>query len=225
MNSVRETRIVKPNLVIVVSGPSGAGKSTICQRFVAGTDASLVVSCTTRPRREGEEAGRDYIFISREDFEVGIGEGRFLEYAEVHGNLYGTPRDQVDAALSEGRDTILEIDVQGGLQVKQHMPEAVLVFVRTGSFGALERRLVGRGTDAPDVIDIRLRNALRELEVMDRYDYFLLNDSLDQALTDFRAIVTAEKCRVARLGRRVESVVQDCRVPSGADEEDFDADL
>jgi len=193
-----EDGLYKPNVLVVVSGPSGAGKSTICQMFVERHPAELVVSCTTRGPRTGERPGVDYHFIGRDEFERGIDEGRFLEHAEVHDNLYGTPRDQVERAMAAGCDTILEIDVQGGLQVKQHMPSAVLVFVRTKTFEALERRLVGRGTDSPDVIDVRLRNARRELSVMDQYDYFLLNDDLETAMVDFAAIVAAEKCRVAR---------------------------
>ena len=191
--------ITKPNLLLVVSGPSGAGKSTICQTFVERYAAELVVSCTTREPRNGETPDDDYIFISRDKFEQGIADDRFLEYAEVHNNLYGTPRAPVDRALAEGRDTILEIDVQGGLQVKQKMPEAVLVFVRTGSFSALQERLIGRGTDSEEVIEIRLNNARKELEVMDQYDYFLLNDCLESAMEDFAAIVMAEKCRIERL--------------------------
>ena len=129
-----EADIEKPNILIVLSGPSGAGKSTICQEYVSQNVTNLVVSSTTRKPRHGEVDGQDYNFIERSEFEKGVEENLYLEYAEVHNNLYGTPRGQVEDFLKSGRDTILEIDVQGGLQIKEQIPSAVLVFVRTKYF-------------------------------------------------------------------------------------------
>jgi guanylate kinase len=191
--------IEKPNILIVLSGPSGAGKSTICQEYVSKYSANLIVSSTTRKPRNGEVDGEDYNFVERSDFENGVAKGLYLEYAEVHNNFYGTPRGQVEDSLRSGRDTILEIDVQGGLQVKKQMPSAVLVFVRTKSFATLEKRLIGRGTDSDAVIDVRLQNARRELEEMEKYDYFLLNDDLQVAVNDFLNVINAEKCSIDRL--------------------------
>ena len=194
-----EADIEKPNILIVLSGPSGAGKSTICQEYVSQNVTNLVVSSTTRKPRHGEVDGQDYNFIERSEFEKGVEENLYLEYAEVHNNLYGTPRGQVEDFLKSGRDTILEIDVQGGLQIKEQIPSAVLVFVRTKSFATLEQRLIGRGTDSDAVIDVRLQNARRELEEIEKYDYFLLNDDLQVAVSDFLHVINAEKCSIDRL--------------------------
>ncbi len=194
--------VEKSNILIVLSGPSGAGKSTICQKYVAQYSANLVISSTTRKPRPGEVDGVDYHFVERSEFEQGIKDNLYLEYAEVHNNLYGTPRSQVEDFLSKDGDTILEIDVQGGLQVKKQMPSAILVFVRTRSFATLQERLIGRGTDSDAVIDVRLQNARRELAMMAEYDYFVLNDDLDVAVRDLSDVINAEKCSIKRLFHR-----------------------
>lgn len=195
--------VEKANILIVLSGPSGAGKSTICHDYVARQSANLVVSTTTRKPRTGGVDGVDYNFISREEFEEGIGQNLYLEYAEVHNNLYGTPLQAVKDCLKNGNDTILEIDVQGGLQVKKQLPSAVLVFVRTKTFSTLEERLISRGTDSDAVIDVRLQNARQELEVMEEYDYFVLNDDLSVAVDDFHDVINAEKCSIKRLLKKI----------------------
>jgi guanylate kinase len=191
--------VEKPRLTVVVSGPSGAGKSTLCERYVdTHSLAELVVTTTTRPPRKGEEPGVDYNFASEEEFLRGIERGEFLEYAEVHGHRYGSPRQAVDRAIAAGKDVILEIDVQGGLQVRKRIPDALLIFVTPSDPRALRERLVGRGTDSEAVIARRLANARREMESLPEYNVFLFNDDLDTALGLMASVIEAERHRIER---------------------------
>lgn len=174
---------------LVVSGPSGSGKSTICRRLLEDPRVTFSVSATTRARRTGEVDGRDYLFVDKPRFQELIREGAFLEWAEVHGNLYGTLRSAVQDALSRGKIVLVEIDVQGGAQLKAiDFFRGVYVFIAPPSMEALERRLVGRGTDAPDVIERRLRKAREEMLAQDRYDHVVVNDDLDRAVAAVRHI-------------------------------------
>jgi len=174
---------------LVVSGPSGCGKSTICRRLLEDPRVTFSVSATTRARRPGEVDGRDYIFVDKPRFQELVREGAFLEWAEVHGNLYGTLRSAVQDALSRGKVVLVEIDVQGGAQLKAiDFFRGVYVFIAPPSMEALERRLVGRGTDAPDVIERRLRKAREEMLAQDRYDHVVVNDDLDRAVEAVRHI-------------------------------------
>ncbi len=187
--------------LFVVSGPSGCGKSTLCSILTRDPELNLglVVSHTSRPIRKTEENGREYYFLSAQEFEKKKNEGFFLESAQVHGNFYGTPRDQVENFLKAGLTVLLEIDVQGGLQVRQNFPEAVLVFVSPPTFETLKERLYGRGTDAADVIEKRIHNAIEELQQIPKYDYLVLNDQLDAAVEDLKIIFLSESFKVSRL--------------------------
>ncbi len=195
-------------LLLVLSGPSGAGKSTLVDLYVRRhPETRLVVSATTRTPRESEVPGRDYVFMSREDFEAGIQDDLFLEYAEVHGNYYGTPKDQVDEATAQGLDVLLEIDVQGGGQVKGRRPDTVLCFLTPSSQKELLVRLTSRAEDSEEVIQKRLKNAAAEYQSLRTYDYRIVNDRLEDAYRDMRAVVLAEKSALNR--QSVEDMVED----------------
>lgn len=190
---------LRPHLTVVVSGPSGAGKSTVCRRYVERhPTAELVVTVTTRRIRPGERDGVDYRFLSVEAFERAATDGLFLEHQCVHGNYYGSPLSEVRRVWAEGRDVILEIDVQGGLEVRRKVADAVLLFLVPSDLGLLRERLQGRGTDAPDTIERRLANARGEMSQMPLYDYVVFNDDLDRAVDQFSQIVEAERLRIRR---------------------------
>ncbi len=183
-------------VALVISAPSGAGKSTLTRRLTAEfPELAFSVSCTTRPPREGEVDGRDYHFLDREEFLARREAGGFAEWAEVHGNFYGTPRDAVMDNLGQGRDTVFEIDVQGAAQLRESVPGACLVFILPPSTAELRRRLEGRGTDAPEVIRRRLDNSLGEMARADLFDYWIVNDDLDQAYDLLRAVYLAQTAR------------------------------
>jgi guanylate kinase len=186
-------------MILVISGPSGVGKTVICDRLVK-SDSSLVhsISATTRKPRSDEKDGRSYLFWSEEHFRSSVDQGFFLEWAEVHGNLYGTPLDPIVEHLENGRCPVLDVDVQGGRSVKKLRPDAVLILVAPPSMEILEERLRGRGTDEDDVISQRLAHASRELVQWEQYDYVLVNDDLDQAVANAQAMIVAERARVSR---------------------------
>lgn len=192
---------IRTGFLVVISGPSGCGKSTLCSLLTKEQDLKLglVVSHTSRERRKTEENGREYFFIDVNEFEERREKGFYLETACVHGNYYGTPRDQVDAFLKEGKIVLLEIDVQGGLQVQKNFPEAVLIFVSPPTFDTLEQRLNGRGTDSAEIIDRRVKNAVDELVQIPNYDYLVLNDELSKSVQELKNIIHSEKYRVSRL--------------------------
>lgn len=179
----------KKGILFVVSGPSGAGKGTICRAVLEKSDRfSLSVSATTRLPREGENEGVHYYFLTRDDFEKRIANNEFIEYNEYCDHLYGTLRSEVDRILSDGKNCILEIDVNGGLNVKKVFPEAVLVFVLPPTVEILKARLIKRGTETLDVIEKRLDCVRDEISKAPYYDYLLINDDLDVALQDFEHI-------------------------------------
>ncbi|MBQ2769725.1 MAG: guanylate kinase [Clostridia bacterium] len=193
-----ENTNVKPGLLLVVSGPSGVGKGTIDgQLLKKHENMVLSVSCTTRGPRPGEIDGVHYSFISQERFEEMIREDAFLEYMHVFGmNYYGTPAEPVFRQMAEGKDVLLEIDVQGAMRVKEKYPQAVLVFIAPPSLEELRNRLVGRGTETPEAIEKRLNTVRAELQRLKDYDYMVLNDTVEQAVERMEAILTAEKCKV-----------------------------
>lgn len=182
--------------LFVVSAPSGAGKHTVLHRVLA-TDPRLEysVSATTRAPRPGEVHGRDYYFLDREEFGRRVEQGGFVEWAEVHGNLYGTLREELERRLSSGKDVVLEIDIQGMRNLKQSGFDAVTVFIMPPSPSVLERRLRGRGTESPETVELRLRNAREEMEARHAFDYIVVNDRLSKAVADLKAIVRAQRCR------------------------------
>ena len=186
--------------LLVVSGPSGVGKGTLVDRLLqARSQCVLSVSATTRPRRPHESDGLQYHFLTREEFERRREAGLFLETAEVHGYLYGTPAAFVEEQRRRGRVVVLELDVQGGASIRKADPTAVSVFVAPPSVAALRERLLGRGADRPEVVEARLGKAPAELAQMSEYDYLLLNDEVDRAAARLVAIVDAERVRVSRI--------------------------
>ena len=176
--------------LIVVSGPSGAGKSTLIR---AALDAvprlAYSVSATTRDPRPGEVDGRDYVFLSREEFERWISENRFLEWAEYSGNLYGTPEQKVEAFLEEGRSVILEIELQGARQVREKRPDAAMVFVRAPSLDETRRRLTGRATETEEALETRLATAVEEVAAREEFDYEVVNGDRERARKDMIEIM------------------------------------
>ena len=178
---------------VVLSAPSGAGKTTIAKALVEKMeDVVFSVSSTTRPARDHEVDGVDYHFLSEVDFRAMIEADELVEWAEVHGHLYGTPRESLQAALEEGRFLILDVDVQGAMQMRERVQDVVLVFVLPPSADALVERLTGRGTEGEDNVTRRIENARGELEQASQFDYIVVNENLDQAIDEVRSIVLAE---------------------------------
>ena len=180
-------------ILVVVSGFSGAGKGTLMKELLKRYDNyALSVSATTRQPREGEKDGEDYFFVNREYFQQMIEEGRLVEYAQYVNHYYGTPRDYVEKKMAEGKDVILEIEIQGALKVKKRFPDALLIFVTPPSAGELRRRLVGRGTETIEVINARLRRAAEEASGMEAYDYLLINDEIDKCVEQMHQLITLQ---------------------------------
>lgn len=186
--------------LFVVSAPSGAGKTTLCRRLLEELPGiAFSVSHTTRAPRKEERDGVSYHFVSRQRFIEMREAGEFLEWAEVHGNLYGTSKGEVTSRLSRGEDVLLDIDVQGARRIRERFPEAVSVFVLPPSWEALEKRLAGRGTEDPEVLARRLTNARAELDAAHEYDYIVVNDEIDRAVADLVGIVRARRCLATRV--------------------------
>ncbi|MBN7772109.1 guanylate kinase [Clostridium aminobutyricum] len=183
--------------LFVVSGPSGAGKGTICQKIVEQTDVELSISMTTRDPRSFEEHGANYYFVSKEEFLETIENNGLLEYAEVYGNFYGTPKKLVMEKLNAGRDVILEIDIQGAMKVKQSYPGGVFIFILPPSMTELRKRITGRGSESEDAINMRLGETLKEVSYIDKYDYCVVNGELDEAVNRVQAIIIAEHSKVS----------------------------
>jgi guanylate kinase len=188
---------VRRPVLFVFSGPSGVGKSTLVRRLIERTELWRSVSMTTRKPRAGERDGADYIFVSREEFDRAVRDGDLIEHATVHGESYGTPRRPVEERLAEGKDVLLEIDVQGALAVRSRFPGARLVFVAPPSAEALEARLRSRRTEPEEKIVARMRRAREEMAAVGEYDYVIVNEDLDRAVADAEAVVRAERLRLA----------------------------
>ncbi len=194
---------VRQGILFIISAPSGAGKTTLAScLFQEAPDLRPSISYTTRAPRKGEVNGRDYHFVNEEQFVQMRNAGAFAEWASVHEFCYGTPRAPVDDAIKQGRDLLLDIDVQGATQLKAMYPEAVSLFVFPPSWHELERRLRGRGTDTEAVITRRLHRAREEAREFSAYDYWIVNDNLERAVSLLYAILTAERARIARLRTR-----------------------
>lgn len=197
-------------LLLVLSAPSGAGKGTIIKRLMDDDRSlKLSVSATTRSPRPGEVDGEDYFFLSREEFDDLVKNGEMLEHAEYVGNCYGTPKGPVESWLNDGLDVILEIDVQGGAQVKKIMPECVSIFILPPSMRELENRLRGRSTEKDEVVEARLEAARKEVHCAEDYDYVVVNDTVEQAVEEIKTIIAAEKHRFIRVSSIVERVLID----------------
>ncbi len=191
------SHIRRTPLLFVLSGPSGVGKDAILNRLrIIGAPLHFTVTATTRPIRENERDGIDYIFLSRDSFEQMLAEDEFIEHAEVYGNWYGVPKGQIQNALNTGSDVLIKTDVQGAASIKRLAPQVVLIFVVAPSMHELERRLKWRLTESDESLRRRLETARQEMEHADAFDYMIVNDGLDDAVHQLNAIVTAEKCRI-----------------------------
>lgn len=194
-------------LLIVVSAPSGCGKGTILAEILKDENFYYSVSATTRAPREGEIDGTNYHFLDRDSFKSLIENNGMLEYAEYCDNFYGTPRKQAEEMLADGRDVILEIEVQGAMQVRKTCPEAVLIFILPPSVGELRRRLEKRGTEMEATIAKRVAEAASEIKFAEKYDYVMINDELDRAVYDLGAIIRAEKLTQKRSKNKIDGVL------------------
>ena len=189
----------KRGLLLVISGPSGVGKGTICQEFIKNNKDSVIsVSATTRAPREGEVHGENYYFYDEDKFLKMIENDELLEWACFCGNYYGTPKQAVLDNLAKGKNVILEIEVQGALKVKSKFPEGVFIFVLPPNLAELRARLEGRGTENSEVVEQRLQTAIGEIQQSIKYNYFVVNNEINQATEDIEAIIKAEKTRVER---------------------------
>lgn len=188
-----------PGLLIVCSGPSGAGKGTICNLIRKEfPNIYYSISATTRRPRNGEKNGVDYFFIDKEEFIRLRKKNGFLEWALVYDNFYGTPREVIEKKIKDGEDVILEIDIQGALQIKKHYPQGVFVFILPPSICELKKRIEARGENAPEDIEKRLNCVHKEIAYISEYDYIITNDKLENAVEKLKAIIIAEKCRPQR---------------------------
>ncbi len=190
----------KKSLIVVISAPSGAGKTTLCKRLLQSSPSFIFsVSFTTRPPRKNEIEGVDYYFVSREEFQKMVNARKFVEWAEVHGQLYGTSANLLNKAIEAEKDVVLEVDVEGGTQIKKNYPQAVLVFLLPPSWQELEKRLKNRRTEDYERVKERIKQAKKEIDYAPYYDYLIINNDINRALDDLTAIIRAERCRMNRV--------------------------
>ncbi|MDR3195725.1 MAG: guanylate kinase [Endomicrobium sp.] len=192
---------IKLGNIIILSAPSGAGKSSICEAVLASDkkDTTYLISYTTRHPRTGEKNGKNYFFLSEESFKKMIKEGKFAEWAKVHGNYYGTSKELLDKALTAGKNVILEIDVQGGINIKKQYPyRTCMIFIMTTDFKTLEKRLIARNKDCKETIDTRMVNAKKELEYLPKYDYLVINRDLTDAVESVRTIIKSLEYKIQK---------------------------
>ncbi|SHH17211.1 guanylate kinase [Clostridium grantii] len=201
---LENNNVVKKGLLLVISGPSGAGKGTICKELLEkNPDFWLSVSATTRAPRKNEQQGINYFFMTKEDFVDRLAKDDFLESAEVYGNYYGTPRESVISKIEEGKDVILEIDIQGALKVKESYPEGVFIFILPPSMDELKRRIIKRGSETEESLMRRFKSAYKEVNYVSKYNYAVMNDELSEAVEKIESIITAEKCSVERMKENI----------------------
>jgi guanylate kinase len=202
--------IEEKGILFVLSGPSGVGKGTVRKAlFSQKTDLKYSISMTTREKRPGEQEGVDYFFKSKDDFETLIEQKQLLEYAKYVNNYYGTPRDYVEKTLAAGHDVFLEIEVQGALQVRENFPEGVFIFLFPPSLEELKNRILHRGTETQELVLNRLKEARKEIEMMDAYDYVVVNDDVDLAVTKIQAIIQSEHLRRERIAKQYKRLLED----------------
>ncbi len=196
-------------LLYILSAPSGAGKTTVCDALLEKTEnLKKAITTTTRPPRPGEEDGVDYFFLSQEEFKKKIAEGIFLEHAIIYDNYYGSGRDYIESQLEKGYDVILVVDVQGARSIKKSGIDAVYIFLLPPSLGELRKRLVGRQSDSPEVIEKRFSRARAEISCYSEYDYCIITDGVAAAVTDVQAVMRAERCRVQYYPEVVKKIIQ-----------------
>lgn len=208
MSNDDNKNITRLGSLLVITAPSGAGKSTLVKRLREAVETvAFSISYTTRPPRAGEENGREYFFVTVPEFEKMQEDNQFLEWAKVHNNYYGTNRKTIEQALASGKDIILDIDVQGAEQIKQAMPQAVLIFIMPPSFNELSERLRSRNLDNLEVIERRLKGATKEVSCYSTFDYIIINDELEVATAALIAITKAERLRPARNEARLKIIL------------------
>lgn len=199
-------------ILVVVSGFSGAGKGTLMKELLKRYDNyALSISATTRAPREGETDGKEYFFVTKEQFEKMRDERKLIEYAQYVNNYYGTPKEYVEQKMAEGKDVILEIEIQGALQVRELYPDALLLFVMPPSADELKERLVGRGTESPEVIAQRLAISAKESQFMPQYDYLVVNDVLEESVRQVHEIIQSEHYRVERNHLTIKKMQEDLK--------------
>ncbi len=201
---------MKKGILAVISGFSGAGKGTIMKELIKRYDYFLSVSATTRRPRDGEVDGKDYYFHTKEEFQQMIDRGELVEWAEYVGNFYGTPKKRVEEQLNQGRDVLLEIEMQGGMLVKQQFPDSLLIFISPPSAEVLKERLAGRGTESPEEIERRLQRAAEEVKYMKDYDYIIVNDDLEDAINKVNDLIRYDHykaCNSAHLIKKMEQEI------------------
>ncbi|MBC1473310.1 guanylate kinase [Listeria grandensis] len=198
-------------LLIVLSGPSGVGKGTVRKAVFDDPTTSFEysISMTTRQAREGEVDGVDYYFRTKAQFEQAIADGKMLEYAQYVGNYYGTPLDYVEEILVAGKDVFLEIEVQGALQVRKAMPEGIFIFLTPPDLSELKNRIIGRGTESMDVVEERMKEARHEIEMMNAYDYAVVNDIVGNAVQKIKGIVQTEHLKTERVIHKYEKMLEE----------------
>ncbi|MFD1038042.1 guanylate kinase [Virgibacillus byunsanensis] len=202
--------IEEKGILFILSGPSGVGKGTVRKElFEQDTDLRYSISMTTRDIRTGETDGIDYFYKSKSEFESLIEKGQLLEYAQYVNNYYGTPREYVERTLAEGHDVFLEIEVKGALQVKENFPEGVFIFLFPPSLEELKNRILSRGTETQDLVLNRLKEARNEIEMMDAYDYVVVNDHVDHAVEKIQSIIQSEHCKRERIAKQYKQLLED----------------
>ncbi|AVQ98991.1 guanylate kinase [Oceanobacillus sp. M65] len=202
--------IEEKGILFILSGPSGVGKGTVRKElFDQATELKYSISMTTRNSRPGETDGVDYFFKSKEEFEELIHQNELLEYAKYVNNYYGTPRTYVEQTLAAGYDVFLEIEVQGALQVKENFPEGVFIFLFPPSLEELKNRIVSRGTESSDLVLNRLKEARKEIEMMDAYDYVVVNDKVEHAVSKVQSIIQSEHLKRERVAKQYKKLLED----------------
>lgn len=202
--------IDEKGILFILSGPSGVGKGTVRKElFEQATDLKYSISMTTRDKRPGETDGVDYFYKTKEAFEKLIAQNQLLEYAQYVNNYYGTPRAYVEETLAKGYDVFLEIEVQGALQVKENFPEGVFIFLFPPSLDELKNRIVNRGTESNDLVINRLKEARKEIEMMDAYDYVVVNDQVDLAVSKVQSIIQSEHLKRQRIAKQYKKILED----------------
>ena len=193
----------KSGMLIIISGPSGSGKGTVVKNLDAEKGYALSISVTTRKMREGEVDGRDYFFHTREEYFEMLEKGELLEHATFCGNCYGTPKSYVKEQIAKGKTVILEIEVNGALQVKEKFPDCVLIFLLPPTKEELERRLIGRATEDSEVIEFRLKRAEEEIRLIHEYDYLVINDDINEAVRNIDVIASVESLKPCRSAKKI----------------------